>query len=60
MYSNNKYVCGLYSTEAILQRSIMLLYYVIHTYMHRYKKICDWICEKGSYTRIRFCNFDEA
>ena len=22
--------------------------------------ICDQICEKGSYTRIQFCNFDEA
>ena len=22
--------------------------------------ICDRICEKGSYTRIRFFNFDEA
>ena len=22
--------------------------------------ICDRICEKGSYTRIRFCNFEEA
>ena len=22
--------------------------------------ICDRICEKGSYTHIRFCNFEEA
>ena len=21
---------------------------------------CNRICEKGSYTRIRFCNFDES
>ena len=25
-----------------------------------YSYICDWICEKGSYTRLRFCNFNEA
>ena len=26
----------------------------------KFNIICDRICEKGSYTRIRFCNFDEA
>ena len=25
-----------------------------------YTHICNRICKKGSYTRIRFCNFDEA
>ena len=23
-------------------------------------QICDWICEKGSYTQIQFYNFEQA
>jgi len=23
-------------------------------------RICDWICEKGSYTHIQFFNFDKT
>ena len=38
---------------------LKFLYQVVFSFIDLLNTICDWICEKGSYTRIQFFNFKE-
>ena len=53
----------IFGEESVQRINLTLIYDTLEVctmyLLYVYTCLCDWICEKGSYTRIQFFNFKE-